>query len=152
MALGGDYEPPNQVTSDVLRETFEVNVVALHEVTRAFWPLLEKSEAARLVNVSSGLGSLTLFASGELEAYKPLPLAYDASKTAVNMMTLHYASQCANTPHRANSINPGSVKTDMNPWGNLTVQEGARSSVEMATIPNDGPNGTFTHLGETVPW
>ena len=152
VALGGDYEPPNQVTSDVLRETFEVNVVALHEVTRAFWPLLEKSEAARLVNVSSGLGSLTLFASGELEAYKPLPLAYDASKTAVNMMTLHYASQWENTPHRANSINPGSVKTDMNPWGNLTVQEGARSSVEMATIPNDGPNGTFTHLGETVPW
>ena len=152
VALGADYAPSSQVSSDVLRETFEVNVFALHEVTRAFWPLLEKSEAARLVNVSSGLGSLTLFAGGALEAYKPFPFAYDTSKAAVNMMTLHYANLWQKTPHRANAISPGSVKTDMNPHGELTVQEGAKSSVELATIPNDGPNGTFTHLGETLPW
>ncbi len=152
VALSADYELSNRVSSDVLRETFELNVFGLHEVTRAFWPLLEKSEAARLVNVSSGLGSLTLLASGALDAYKPFPFAYDTSKAAVNMMTLHYANQWQGTPHRANAIHPGSVKTDMNPHGDLTVQEGARTSVELALIPNDGPNGTFSHLGETLPW
>ena len=152
VALGADYPLSSQVSSDVMRETFEVNLFALHEVTRAFWPLLEKSEAARLVNVSSGLGSLTLFASGALDAYKPFPLAYDASKAAVNMLTLHYADQWKDTPHRANAIHPGSVATDMNPQGDLTVEEGAKSSVEMATISSDGPNGTFSHLGETLPW
>ncbi len=152
VALSADYEVSSRVPVDVLRETFDLNVIGVHEVTRAFWPLLEKSEAARLVNVSSGLGSLTLFASGALDAYKPFPLAYDASKAAVNMMTLHYANQWQNTPHRANAIHPGSVKTDMNPQGDLTVEEGARTSVALATIRNDGPNGTFSHLGETLPW
>ena len=152
VALSDDYQAPNRVSSQVLRETFEINVFGLHEVTRAFWPLLEKSQAARLVNVSSGLGSLSLHASGALDAYKPFPLAYDASKAAVNMLTLHYAEQWQNTPHRANAISPGSVVTDMNPQGELSVEEGAKTSVELATIPNDGPNGSFSQLGETLPW
>ena len=150
---GADYEnAPAQLPTSALRETFELNVFALHEVTRAFWPLLEKSEAARLVNVSSGLGSLALHAdfAGPLKDVKIL--AYDSSKAAVNMMTVHYAWQWRDTPHRANAIHPGSVKTDLNPGGDLTVQEGAKSSVEMATIPNDGPNASFTHLGENLPW
>jgi NAD(P)-dependent dehydrogenase (short-subunit alcohol dehydrogenase family) len=80
------------------------------------------------------------------------PIAYDASKAAVNMMTTHYAYQWRDTPHRANAIHPGSVKTDMNPNGDLSIEEGAKTSVELATIPADGPNGTFSHLGNDLPW
>ncbi|HEX9996127.1 MAG TPA: SDR family oxidoreductase [Abditibacterium sp.] len=145
-----DLAAPANVSLDIFRETFEVNVFGLHEVTRAFWPLLEKSPAARLVNVSSGLGSLTLHANGALGDFKPI--AYDASKAAVNMMTIHYAHQWKDTPHRANAIHPGSVKTDLNENGELTVEDGAKTSVELALIPDDGPNGTFSHLGNPLPW
>jgi NAD(P)-dependent dehydrogenase (short-subunit alcohol dehydrogenase family) len=68
------------------------------------------------------------------------------------MMTTHYAHQWKDTPHRANAIHPGSVKTDMNADGELTVEEGAKSSVELATIGEDGPNGGFFHLGKSLPW
>lgn len=145
-----DFNPPIEVPTEALRETFELNVFALHEVTCAFWPLLNKSKAARLVNVSSCLGSLTMHADGSLGDFKVI--AYDASKAAVNMMTIHYAYQWKDTPHRANTIHPGSVKTDLNPNGELTLEEGARTSVDLATIGNGGPNGGFFHLGKTLPW
>ncbi len=148
--VDGDFEPPAQVKTSVLRETLDINVFGLHEVTRVFWPLLEKSDAARLVNVSSGLGSLTLHSNGALGDYKVT--AYDASKAAVNMLTTHYAHQWKDTPHRANTIHPGSVKTDLNKQGDLTVEEGAKTSVDLATIGADGPNGGFFHLGNTLPW
>jgi len=145
-----DYNAPSKVPLSAFRETYDLNVFALHEVTCAFWPLLNKSKAARLVNVSSCLGSLTLHANGSLDAIKVI--AYDSSKAAVNMMTVHYAFEWKNTPHRANTIHPGSVKTDLNPGGELSVEEGAKTSVDLATIPNDGPNGEFFHLGEKLPW
>lgn len=148
--LDADKVPAPEVPTNVLRETYETNVFGLHEVTRAFWPLLNKSKAARLVNVSSALGSITMHSEGALGDYRII--AYDSSKAAVNMMTEHYAFLWRNTPHRANAIHPGSVKTDMNPSGNLTVEEGAKSSVDLATIPDDGPNGSFFHLGSVLPW
>ncbi len=148
----GDFAPPAQVPTQTLRNTYEINVFAAHEVTSAFWPLLEKSEAARLVNVSSALGSIGLHCDfdGPLKDVKII--AYDSSKAALNMMTVHYAAQWKNTPHRANAIHPGSVKTDLNPHGDLTVEEGAKTSVELATIGSDGPNGKFFHLGQELPW
>lgn len=146
----GDHAPAAEVETAVFRETFEINVFGLHEVTRAFWPLLNKSQAARLVNVSSALGSLTLHANGSLDSIKAI--AYDASKAAVNMMTIHYAHQWKDTPHRANTIHPGSVVTDLNPGGDLTVEEGAKTSVELATGGEDAPNGGFFHLGNMLPW
>ena len=147
-----DYAPPAHVPIAALEETFRLNVFGLARVTQAFWPLLEKSPAARLVNVSSILGSLTIHADfeGPMKDYKLI--AYDSSKAAVNMMTTHYAHQWRNTPHRANTIHPGSVKTDMNLQGELTVEEGAKTSVELATIGPDGPNGTYSHLGKPLPW
>lgn len=145
-----DFSPPAQVPTAAFRETYELNVFALHEITSAFWPLLNKSEAARLVNVSSGLGSLTLHSNGSFDNLKVI--AYDSSKAAVNMMTIHYAYQWKNTPHRANTIHPGSVKTDLNPNGELSLEEGAKTSVELAMIGSDGPNGQFFHLGKTLPW
>ena len=145
-----DFGPPAQVPTEALRETFDLNVFGLHEVTQAFWELLNKSKAARLVNVSSALGSLTLHANGSMGDFKVI--AYDSSKAAVNMMTVHYAYQWKNTPHRANTIHPGSVKTDLNPNGELTVEQGAKTSVDLATIGESGPNGSFFHLGDVLPW
>ncbi len=145
-----DFNPPTEVPVSALRETYDLNVFALHEITCAFWALLNKSSGARLVNVSSILGSLTSHADGTLGDFKVI--AYDSSKAAVNMMTIHYAHQWKNTPHRANTIHPGSVKTDLNPSGELSVEEGAKTSVALATIPNDGPNGEFFHLGKHLPW
>jgi NAD(P)-dependent dehydrogenase (short-subunit alcohol dehydrogenase family) len=148
--LQGDNGPASEVPTDILRETYETNVFGLHEVTKAFWPLLNKSEAARLVNVSSALGSLTMHDEEQLGGFKVL--GYDSSKAAVNMMTIHYADQWKNTPHRANTIHPGSVKTDMNKQGELSLEEGAKTSVDLATIPDNGPNGKFFHLGKPLPW
>ena len=138
------------VGTDVFRETYELNVFGLHEVTKAFWPLLNKSKAARLVNVSSALGSLTMHSNGSFGDFKVL--AYDSSKAAVNMLTTHYAHLWKDTAHKANCIHPGSVKTDMNVNGELTVEEGAKTSVDMATIGENGSNGAFFHLGEQLPW
>ena len=147
-----DIALPAVVPTSALRDTFDLNVFAVHEVTRAFWPLLEYSQGARLVNVSSAIGSLALVRDfeGPLKDFKLF--AYASSKAALNMMTGHYAWQWKDSPHRANAVHPGNVQTDANPDGEISVEEGAKSSVEMATIPNDGPNGTFSYLGETMPW
>ncbi len=147
-----DVALPATVPTSALRDTFDLNVFGVHEVTRAFWPLLEKSEAARLVNVSSIGGSLTAQSdfAGPMKDYHFI--AYASSKAALNMMTVNYASQWKDTPHRANAVHPGSVKTDINPHGELSVEEGAKTSVELATIPNAGPNGSFSYLGQTMPW
>lgn len=145
-----DHLAPAEVPTDAFRETYELNVFGLHEVTKAFWPLLNKSKAARLVNVSSALGSLTMHSERAFGDFRVI--AYDSSKAAVNMMTIHYAQQWAGTPHKANTIHPGSVKTDLNPGGHLTVEEGAKTSVELALIGEEGPNGQYFHLGNQLPW
>ena len=145
--------PTPQVSLAIFEETYAINVFGLVRATQAFWDLLEKSPAARLVNVSSVLGSLALhadFADGPFTEVKAA--AYDSSKAAVNMLTVHYAALWENTPHRANAIHPGSVKTDLNPTGELTLEQGAKSSVELATLGSGGPNGTFSHLGKPLPW
>lgn len=147
-----DQNAPATVSTQALRSTYELNVFGAHEVTHAFWPLLEKSDAARLVNLSSQLGSLSMQSDfeGPLKPFKFI--AYDSSKAALSMMTVHYAWQWRDTKHKANAIHPGNVKTETNPWGEIAIEEGAKSSVEMATIGPDGPNGTFSHLGQTLPW
>ena len=144
-----DFGDPMQVPLSALRETFDINVFGMHAVTQAFWPLLNKSSAARLVNMSSALGSLTLQAGGTMPVH---PLAYDASKAAINMMTIHYAQVWKDTPHRANAANPGNVKTDANPNGELTVEVGAKTGVMLATLGEDGPNGGFFDMGKPLPW
>ena len=149
MLLPGDFAPPAQVPLEVLRDTFDLNVFGMHAVTQAFWPLLNRSTAARLVNMSSSLGSLTLHASGS----QPIqPLAMDASKAAMNMMTIHYAQQWSGTPHKANAAHPGNVLTEGNTHGEISVQEGAQTGVTLATLNEDGPHGGFFHMGEVVPW
>jgi NAD(P)-dependent dehydrogenase (short-subunit alcohol dehydrogenase family) len=144
---------PSAQSLEVWRETFDTNLFAVVAVTQAFLPLLKKSEAGRVVNVSSILGSLTLHSDPSSGIYGFKVPAYNASKSALNAWTVHLAYELRETPIKVNAIHPGYVKTDMNGGGGeLDIPEGAKSSVELALIDADGPTGSFTHLGQTLPW
>jgi NAD(P)-dependent dehydrogenase (short-subunit alcohol dehydrogenase family) len=144
---------PSAQSLDVWRKTFDTNLFAVVAVTQAFLPLLKKSEAARVVNVSSILGSLTLHSDPASGIYGFKVPAYDASKSALNAWTVHLAYELRDTPVKVNAIHPGYVKTDMNGGdGELDISEGAKSSVELALIDADGPTGSFSHLGQILPW
>jgi len=126
-------------------------VIAPFAITETLLHLLKASPAGRIVNQSSGLGSLTINSSGELPVTWMLP-AYNSSKAALNMLTVIQAAQLKETPIKVNVAHPGSVKTDLNPHGDLTVEVGAQTAVTLATLPADGPTGGFFHLGEVLPW
>lgn len=137
----------------VLRETFDTNFFAVVSLTQTLLPLLRKSKAARIVNLSSILGSLTLHATKGSYVYDAKTFAYDASKAALNAFTIHLAHELANTKIKVNSAHPGWVKTDMGGEGAmLEIEDGAKTSVQLATLPDDGPTGGYFHMGETLPW
>lgn len=140
------------VSPKVLRETFATNFFGLVEVTQALLPLIRKSEAGRIVNVASILGSLTVHSVDETMS-DVKPFAYDASKTAVNAFTIHLAAAVRDTPIKVNSAHPGWVRTDMGgPDAPLTPAEGARTAVRLALLGPDGPTGKFFHAEEELPW
>jgi len=143
---------PSEQTLDAWRKTFDTNLFALVAVTQALLPLLRKSDAGRIVNVSSILGSNTLHSDPTSGIYDFKVPAYNVSKSAVNAWTVQLAHELRDTKIKVNAIHPGSVKTDMNSHGDLEVQDGAKSSVELALIGANGPNGSFSHLGQTLPW
>ncbi|MBF6023193.1 SDR family oxidoreductase [Lysobacter niastensis] len=143
---------PSQQSLETWRTTFDTNVFGLIAVTQAFLPLLRNAPAARIVNVSSLLGSLTEHADPASPIYDFKVPAYNVSKAAVNAWTTQLAHELRNTPIKVNTIHPGSVKTDMNGNGELDIATGARSSVEMALVDANGANGSFTHLGQVMPW
>lgn len=143
---------PSEQSLDAWRGTFETNVFGLVATTQAFLPLLLQSRAARIVNVSSILSSLTLHGDPASPIYDFKMPAYNASKSAVNAWTLHLAHELRDTAHKVNAVHPGSVKTDMNAGGELDLPEGARTSVEMALLDAAGLNGSFVHRGEVLPW
>lgn len=140
------------VPMQMLRDTFETNFFALVDLTQRLLPLIRKSPAGRIVNQSSALGSLTLHSTpgSGLEGSKPL--AYNSSKTAVNAFTVHLADALKDTSIKVNAAHPGVVATDANPSGTLSVDEGARTAVQLATLPPDGPTGGFFYLGNALPW
>ncbi len=144
---------PSQLSLDDFQRTYTTNVFGAFSVLKAFLPLLQKSPAPRVVNVSSTLGSLTTLSDPQSPYYGVNTLAYNLSKAALNMMTVHGAWQWKNSAHKANAVHPGNVQAASNPFGGgIRVEEGAKTSVEMATIGSDGPNGTFSHLGQPLPW
>lgn len=144
---------PSQQTLETWRSTFDTNVFAVIALTQAFLPLLKAAPAARIVNVSSQLASFGLHVDPSSPIYHFKIPAYNVSKTAVNAWTVHLAYELRDTPIKVNAIHPGYVKTDMNKGeGELEVSAGAKSSVEMALLGADGPSGSFTHLGRTLPW
>jgi NAD(P)-dependent dehydrogenase (short-subunit alcohol dehydrogenase family) len=139
------------VTEEALRATFETNFFAVVNLTNALLPLIRKSEAGRIVNVSSILGSLTLHTDGTLDAGKMF--AYDASKTALNAYTIHLAAALKGTKIKVNSAHPGWVKTDLgSDAAPMDVVDGAKTEVALATLPEDGPTGGYFHMGQALPW
>ncbi|MEO7030043.1 MAG: SDR family oxidoreductase [Acidobacteriaceae bacterium] len=136
-----------------LRATFEANFFAVVALTQALLPMLRKADAARIVNVSSILGSVSLQATPGSPTYGTKLLAYNASKAALNMFTIHLAHELRGTKIKVNSAHPGWVKTDLGgSAAPMDAADGAKTEVQLATLPEDGPTGGFFHLGEAIAW
>ena len=145
--------PASEVSSDVLHRTFEVNFFSVVALTQQLLPLLRKSDAGRIVNLSSNLASLTLHSDPRSDIYHVKPLAYDASKTALNAFTIHLAHELRDTLIKVNAAHPGWVKTTMGgDEAPMDVADGAVTSLQLATLPSDGPSGGFFHLGQSIAW
>ncbi|MEU8979360.1 SDR family NAD(P)-dependent oxidoreductase [Streptomyces sp. NPDC058251] len=140
-----------EVTADMMREVFETNVFGVVRVTHAFLPLLQRSAAPVVVNVSSGLASMARVTDPASPAYAYPGVAYPASKATVNMITAQYAK--AFPDMRINAVEPGYTATDLNGrTGTQTVEEGAEIIVRMARIGQDGPTGGYFDAAGPLPW
>ena len=138
---------------ETLRRTYETNVFGVFGVTKAMLPLLKKSQSGRIVNVSSGLGSLAQNGDPNWKHAGVRPLAYNSSKAALNMMTVIFAAELKGTPVKVNAADPGYTATDLNGHqGNRTVEQGASEAVRLATLPEDGPTGGYFDEDGPVPW
>ena len=145
--------PPSAVDMALLKSTYEVNVFGPVRVTQAFLPLLRAAPAARIVMMSSGLGSLGRAADPTSPFYATNLLAYNSSKTALNALTLAFAKEFGSTPIKINAASPGHVATDLNGHaGPRTVAEGAAIAVRLATLGPDGPTGGFFNDDGPEPW
>lgn len=141
------------VPLDLLHRVFETNFFAQVALTKTLLPLLKKSPAGRIVNLSSILGSLALHADPKSPIYDAKSFAYDASKSALNAFTIHLAYELRGTKVKVNSAHPGWVKTDMGgAQAPMEITEGAKTSFALATLPDDGPSGGYFHLGKPLPW
>ncbi len=151
---GGILNAHTSTTTDMeFQNVFRTNVLSVVALTREFLPLLKKSQAGRIVNVSSILGSLTLQSMPNSPIAPLKAFAYNASKTALNAFTIHLAAELKETAIKVNSAHPGWVKTDLGTQqAQLSVAEGAKTSVELALLGEDGPTGKFIHAGSEVPW
>lgn len=147
--------PASDSTIEQWRETFETNVFNLVALTNRLLPLLKKSEAGRIVNLSSILGSHRLQSdpNSPLASGAHTGAAYAASKAALNMYTINLAIELKNTSIKVNAAHPGWVKTDMGgEAAPLDVETGAKTSVALATLTDDAFSGRYIHLGEELPW
>lgn len=144
---------PSQQTMATWRKTFDSNVFGLVEATLAFLPLLHKSNAGRIVNLSSILSSNTLHQDPKSPIYGTKIPAYNVSKAAVNAWTVHLAHELRDSKIKVNAAHPGHVKTDMGgPEAPMAIVDGAKTSVQLALLEDDGPSGKFLHMGESLPW
>ncbi len=142
-----------ETTQSELETVFNTNLFSVIALTRELLPLLRKSEAGRIVNLSSILGSLTLQAMPNSPIAPMRAFAYNASKTALNQFTVHLAHELKGTNIKVNSAHPGWVKTEMGTQhAQLEVVDGARTSVDLALVGPDGPSGKFIHDGKELPW
>jgi len=145
---------PSNVSLDEVRAVWETNVFGVLAVYQAMLPLLREAPAAHIVNVSSGVGSLTMNSDPAYPYRWLFGPVYPASKTALNAMTLAMAIELEQLGIKVNAVSPGFTKTNLNNYaGTETVEEGAAEAVRVALLGPDGPTGTFTHtkLG-TLPW
>jgi NAD(P)-dependent dehydrogenase (short-subunit alcohol dehydrogenase family) len=139
----GDWMPSSTRLA-TLREVYETNVFGVVAVTNAMLPLLRRAGAARIVNVSSEVGSIASMTDPDSPLWPLTSVPYPSSKTALNMVTAMYAKELRDTPIKVNAANPGYCATDLNGHqGYRTAEQGARVSVHLATLPADGPTGTL---------
>jgi NAD(P)-dependent dehydrogenase (short-subunit alcohol dehydrogenase family) len=154
--IAQDFQvPASQGTLEQWRTTFETNVFNLVSLTQKLLPLVKKSDAGRIVNLTSILGSLAHHSdpNSPIAGSSSSGSAYNASKSALNMFTVNLANELKGTTVKVNAAHPGWVKTDMGgEAAPLEVGDGAKTSVQLATLPNDGPTGGYFHLGQTLPW
>ena len=151
--IARDNAPATEVDVELLRETYETNVFGVVTVTQAFARLLKKSDAGRIVNVSSGLGSLTQNSDPNWAFGAVKPLAYNTSKAALNMATVIFAAELKDAGIKVNAADPGYTATDLNQnSGPQTVAVGSLAAVRLATLPDDGPTGGYFDKDGEVPW
>ena len=147
----GNRKGALDTTLEDIRYVYDTNVFGVVRVTRAFLPLLERSDNPVIVNVSSGMGSLGVTSDPDRVESTIVSLDYTSSKTAVNMLTSQLAKALPGM--RVNAVDPGYTATDFNNHsGPQTVQEGTDAIVRMAKIDQSGPTGTFTDRRNAVPW
>ncbi|VVB74647.1 3-phenylpropionate-dihydrodiol/cinnamic acid-dihydrodiol dehydrogenase [uncultured archaeon] len=146
-------EIPSKTRMSELRKTMDTNFFGVFAVTNAFLPLLRKSKAGRIVNVSSGLGSLFKLSDPNWVGAKSRSTAYSISKVALNALTVLFAKELKDTQIKINSINPGSTATSLNQFRGIKKPvESVKIIVYYATLPKDGPTGGFfSELGKE-PW
>ncbi|HTH95668.1 MAG TPA: SDR family oxidoreductase [Rhodocyclaceae bacterium] len=155
VALVSDFfvNDSETVSQDLLKQTFDTNFFSVIALTQTLLPLIKKAPAGRIVNLSSILGSLGVHSQPESPIAPAKELAYNASKTALNAFTVHLADALKDTPIKVNSAHPGWVKTDMGgEQAPMEIEDGGKTSVQLATLPANGPTGGFFHMGEPLPW
>jgi NAD(P)-dependent dehydrogenase (short-subunit alcohol dehydrogenase family) len=145
--------PPGSASLAAVRRIFEVNFFGTLALTQAMLPLLKKSRAARIVNVSSGLGSLALNNDPTSEFASVKLIGYNGSKAALNMLTVQLAAELKEAGVKVNSADPGFTATDLNGHrGYQTVAEGAAAPIRLALLPDDGPTGGYFNSKGPQPW
>jgi NAD(P)-dependent dehydrogenase (short-subunit alcohol dehydrogenase family) len=145
---------PSNVSLDEVRAVWETNVFGVLAVYQAMLPLLRESPDARIVNVSSGVGSLTTNADPAYPYHALFGPVYPASKAALNAMTLAMMIELESTDIKVNLVSPAFTKTNLNGYaGTESVEDGSREVVRVALLGPDGPTGTFTRWeNATIPW
>jgi len=153
--LDGEWFGNNveSVPMKTLRDTFDINYFGTVELTQALLPLIKKSDAGRIVNISSLSGSFGVHLDENHWLYPLKPYAYSASKTALNQFTVFLANALKETNVKVNAASPGWVKTSIgSDQAPLTPEEGAKTGVALALLDDNGPTGTFSQSGEVFPW
>ena len=136
-----------------IQETYSVNVFGVIRTILAFVELVKKSKAGRIVNVTSGLGSISTASDKNAASYAINTVGYGSSKSALNMITVAYAKALAEFNVKVNAVCPGHTATDLNNnTGPQTVEVGATSTITAATLPDDGPSGTYFNKDGPIPW
>ena len=145
---------PSVVSLDEMRAVWDTNVFGVLAVYQAMLPLLRATPGARIVNVSSGVGSLTVNSDRTSRYRANFGPVYPGSKTALNAITLAMAIELEPEGIKVNAVSPGFTKTNLNGYaGTDTVEEGAREVVRVALLGPDGPTGGFTVWeNQTIPW
>lgn len=145
--------PPSVATTDAARRLMETNFLGTLAVTQAMLPLLRQSRAGRIVNLATTLGSLAINGDPSSPYYEARLIGYNASKAALNMLTVQLAAELAGTGIVVNSVAPGYVKTDLTGnSGFMTAEEGARLPVEYALLGDGAVSGRFVEPAGNVPW